>query len=164
MAMRRPRHPGVRDPEEEVEDVAEVDEARQAEAADEARRRLEAGGVIPELARRIVAAGLQSFFVTEEVVRKAVGDTLPQDWIDFATDQSTRTQAEFMDRLSREMGRVLERTDLAELLAGMLEGRAVEVNATFRLVPGEDGPSVRAEVRPPKGDASRDDGPTSADD
>lgn len=133
-------------------EATEATEAKEAkEAKVEEHERLEAGGVVPELARRIVAAGLQSFFSTEEVLRKAVGDTLPQDWIDFASDQSSRTQAEFLDRLTREIGRVLDRTDPAEMLAKLLEGREVEVRATFRLRPSEDGsPGFELKTEPRK--------------
>ena len=145
----------------EISDAFEARKAREGPGSDveegssgDARKKLEVGGAVPELARRIVAAGLQSFFVTEEVVRKAVGDSLPQDWIDFASDQSTRTQAEFMDRLVKEIGRVLEQTELADLLAKLLEDREVEVQATFRLLPAKEGeaPRVALAAKPPRSD------------
>ena len=60
--------------------------------------------VLPELMRRVFSAGLSSFFLTEEAIRKALGDTLPQDWSDFAIEQSDRTRAELFDRLSVEGG------------------------------------------------------------
>jgi hypothetical protein len=90
---------------------------------------------LPELMRRAVALGLSGFFLTEEAVRKAVGDTLPKDWLDFAVDQGERTRRELLDRLSQEIGRTLERADLGELLAELLAGHTVEVKAEFRLVP-----------------------------
>ena len=90
---------------------------------------------LPELMRRAVALGLSGFFLTEEAVRKAVGDTLPRDWLDFAVDQGERTRRELLDRLSQEIGRTLEKADLGELLAELLAGHTVEVKAEFRLVP-----------------------------
>jgi hypothetical protein len=114
-------------------------------------------GAIPDLFRRAMAVGLSGFFTTEETIRKALGDTLPQDWVDFATAQSERTRNEFMQRMSDEMGRVLEQVELAELLERLLEGRTIEVTAQIRLgerrspagegdSPDGEAPTVRVEV------------------
>lgn len=107
------------------EAITEVDE-----------RELEPGGSlkpIPEFVRRAIGMGLAGFFTTEEAVRKAFGDTIPKDWTDFLVETSDRTRSEFLERLSHEMGRVLENIDLAEVMRGLLEGRTLEVKAEFRL-------------------------------
>jgi hypothetical protein len=44
-------------------------------------------------------------------------------------------RAEFLDRISKEFGRVLDRIDPVEVARRLLEGRTVEVSARFRLVP-----------------------------
>jgi hypothetical protein len=88
---------------------------------------------LPELMRRALSMGLSGFFLTEEAVRKALGDTLPQDWIDFAVEQSERTRKEFLERLSFEIGRALETADLASVLRDLLDGRTLEVKAEIRL-------------------------------
>lgn len=90
---------------------------------------------VSEMARRMLAVGLSGFFTTEEALRKALGDTIPRDWIDFAAQQSDRTRKDMSEAIARELGRVLERVDLAELLAQVFEGRSVEVSATIRLSP-----------------------------
>jgi len=95
-----------------------------------------AGGRItslPELVRRALSMGFAGFFMTEEAVRRALGDTLPKDWIDFAVDQSDRTRREFVERFSYEIGQSLERVDLAGVLSDLLEGRTLEVTAQIRL-------------------------------
>ena len=94
---------------------------------------------IPELMRRILGLGLSGFFLTEETVRKALGDTLPRDWTDFAVEQSARTREEFLSRLSFEIGRSLENVDLAKVLRDLLEGRTLEVTAQIRLGEKHDG-------------------------
>jgi hypothetical protein len=99
---------------------------------------------IPELMRRAITLGLTGFFSTEEAVRKALGDTLPKDWTDFLTDTSDRTRSEFLERLSHEIGRVLEGVDLAEVLTRLLEGRTLQVTAEFRL--NDDGSGHHAAV------------------
>ena len=92
-------------------------------------------GALPELMRKALTLSLSSFFVTEEAVRKALAGTLPQEWIDFAAEQSSRTRAEFVERLSFEVGRTLESADLASVLAQLLEDRTLEVKAEIRLQP-----------------------------
>ena len=94
----------------------------------------EALGAIPDLVRRAVAMGLTGFFSTEEAVRRAVGDTVPKDWTEFLSDTSDKTRAEFLDRLTREIGRVLEGVDIAGLIREYLDARDLTVKAelTFR--------------------------------
>ena len=109
----------------------------------------ESGGTlntIPELMRRIVAVGLSGFFFTEEAIRKALGDTLPKDWIDFAADQSERTRGEFLERLSLEIGRTLENIDVADVLSRLLAGNTIEVNAEIRLKPTGEGGGTKLTI------------------
>jgi len=100
-------------------------------------------GPLTDIIRRFVAVGLSGFFNTEGAVRKAFGDTVPQEWIDFVTEQSERSRQEMFDRLAAEAGRVLERTNIEELLENLLTGRTIEIEAKFRIGPrtpdaGED--------------------------
>ena len=88
---------------------------------------------LPELLRRAAGIGFSGFFLTEAAIRRALGDTLPKDWIDFAVEQSDRTRAEFIERLSYEVARNLENIDPAALLNTLLEGRTLEVKAEIRL-------------------------------
>ena len=105
------------------------------------------GAPLPDFLRRAVALGLSSFFTTEEAIRKALGDTVPQDWVDFASQQSERTRSEMMDRLSAEFGRVLQEVDLVELAEHLLAGRTIEVRAEFRLGDREADDEARTTVR-----------------
>jgi len=100
----------------------------------------DSSGPLPDLLRRAMTMGLSSFFTTEEAIRKALGDTLPQDWVDFAAFQSDRARAEFLDRLVAEFGRVLENVDIAELTDQVLDGRTIEINAKIRLGPRDETP------------------------
>jgi hypothetical protein len=105
-------------------------------------------GALPEMVRRMMALGLSGFFTTEETLRRALGDTIPQDWIDFAAGQSEKTRRDFSEAVARELGRVLEGVDLAELFGRVLESRTVEIRAQVRLLPEDpdrDGPRTRFE-------------------
>ena len=89
--------------------------------------------VLPEIARRALSIGLSGFFLTEETIRKALGDSLPKDWLDFGVEQSERTRKEFLERLSFEIAQTLEKVDIAATLRELLEGRTLEVRAEIRL-------------------------------
>ncbi len=88
---------------------------------------------LPDFARRALSIGLSGFFLTEETIRKALGDTLPKDWMDFATEQSERTRKEFLERLSFEIAQSMQQMDLAAIMREILEGRTLEVKAEIRL-------------------------------
>jgi hypothetical protein len=109
--------------------------AREARSADEGGRL----SPLPELVRRALSLGLSGFFLTEEAVRRALGDTLPKDWIDFAFEQSERTRSEFLERLSFEMARAFEKADLTAVLRELLEGRTLELRAEIRLRGRDEG-------------------------
>ena len=98
----------------------------------------EAGaGFLPDLLRRGLTLGFTGFFLTEEAVRKALGESVPRDLMDFILDQSDRTRAEFLDRISKEFARTLNALDPVEVVKRLLEGRSIEVSATIRLVPSD---------------------------
>ena len=117
----------------------------------------EAGGrlpAIPDLMRRALVLGLSGFFFTEETIRKALGDTVPKDWTEFAVDQSERTRKEFLERLSFEIAQTLEKVDVANLLNELLEGRTLEVKAEIRLGAKTQGPGsqeIQAKIKPKRG-------------
>jgi hypothetical protein len=112
-----------------------------------------ASGRLPELARRALSIGLSGFFFTEEAIRKALGDTLPREWMDFAVDQSERTRREFLERLSFEIAQSLEKVDLASMLGELLQGRTLEVRAEIRLREGGGpGADVAAGAREREGE------------
>ena len=95
---------------------------------------------LPELVRRAVTLGFSGFFLTEEVIRKALGDTIPKDWTDFAVDQSERARREFLERLSFEIAQSFEKMDVAAVLQELLQGRTLEIRAEIRLGEKEPGP------------------------
>jgi hypothetical protein len=113
-----------------------------------------AAGLFPDLLRRGLALGLSGLFLTEEAFRKAFGDTVPRDWMDFAAEQSARTRSEFLERLSAELARVLESVDLAQLLDSLVTGRTIEVKAEIRIGDREAstdrrGPSLNFSISEP---------------
>jgi hypothetical protein len=97
------------------------------------------GGFIPDLLRRAMVMGFSGFFTTEAAVRRALGETVSPDLVDFAAEQGERARQDLLERVTREVGRVLEKVDVADVMRKVLEGRTVEVTARIRLVePDED--------------------------
>ncbi len=121
---------------------------------DGAASREDAAGRVPELLRRVVGMGFSGFFLTEEVLRKALGETLPKDWVDFAAAQSERTRRELIDRVAGEVGRTLDGVDLPHLAERLLRGHAIEVTARLRFVPRDGEDDARA-AETPRGRAMR---------
>ena len=108
-------------------------------------QRGEAQGIVPELLRRAVGLGFSGFFTTEELLRKALGDTVPREWAAFAAAQTDRARNELIDRLAQELRKRLEAADLETLLRQVLASHTVEIDARIRFTPAGDGdrPSVR---------------------
>jgi hypothetical protein len=103
---------------------------------------------IPEFVRRALSVGFSGFFLTGEALREALGDSLPREWADFASEQSARARSEFIERLSFEMARAVESVDWAAVLATLLEGRTLEVSAKIRLGPKDEsgGSGLRVKI------------------
>ena len=94
-----------------------------------------AAGFLPDLLRRGLTLGFTGFFLTEEAIRKALGESVPRDLMDFILTQSERTREELLDRISKEFAGALSTLDSVELARRLLEGRTIEVNAKIRLLP-----------------------------
>ena len=121
-----------------------------AGGADDEPAREDATGRVPELLRRVVGLGFSGFFLTEEVLRKTLGENLPKDWVDFAAAQSERTRRELIDRVAGEVGRTLDKLDLPKLAERLLRGHSIEVSAQLRFVPRE-GAAAEREGEPASG-------------
>ena len=103
----------------------------------------ERAALLPELFRRAFTLGLSGIFTTEEAFRRALGDTVPRDWVDFAVDQSDRTRSDFTSKMAEEMARVIESMDLEAVLRSVLADHRVELKAEIQLVPREKEQSSR---------------------
>jgi hypothetical protein len=110
-------------------------EARDAAASD---TRSESAGLVPEFLRRALGIGFSGLFTTEELLRKAFGDTVPREWVEFAAAQTDRARREMIERLSTEFQKKLDQISPDELLAQLLRGHTVEVEARIRFVPREE--------------------------
>jgi hypothetical protein len=90
-------------------------------------------GPVPELLRRALSLGFSGFAMTESALRRALGESVPRDWVDFVVEQSERARSDFLDRLSFEIATSLEKLDLAAVAQKLLEGRHLEFKIEVRL-------------------------------
>lgn len=116
-------------------------EKRRAPSSDSTQD--EPAALLPELFRRAFTLGLSGIFTTEEAFRRALGDTVPRDWVDFAVGQSERTRSDFTSKMAEEMARVIESMDLEAILRSVLADHRVELKAEIQLVPREKEQSSR---------------------
>jgi hypothetical protein len=106
---------------------------------------------MPDLLRRALGLGFAGLFSGEEFLRKTLGDTVPREWVEFATEQGERARRDFAERVSAELGKSLQSVDLQQLAERLLQGHTVEVSARIRFLPREEdeaaaGQSVRVRV------------------
>jgi len=109
----------------------------------------ERAALLPELFRRAFTLGLSGIFTTEEAFRRALGDTVPRDWVDFAVGQSERTRSDFTSKMAEEMARVIESMDLEAILRSVLADHRVELKAEIQFVPREKKQSGRKSGKSP---------------
>ena len=105
------------------------------------------GAPVPDLMRKALELGFTGLFTTEQAIRRALGESLPQEWVDFVSDQSERTRADFTNALVSEFGRSLDNLDLAETLDQFLSGRTIELTTRIRVLPRADTDSDSKETK-----------------
>lgn len=111
---------------------------RNEEEPDESDETSAEAGFLPDLLRRTLTLGFTGFFMTEEAIRKALGETVPKDAIEYVLQQTERMRADFLEGISTEFGKAMTQMDPAEIVARLLEGRTVEVSARFRILTDDD--------------------------
>ncbi len=119
----------------------------EGEEADEGNDATSEARFLPDLLRRTLTLGFTGFFMTEEAIRKALGETVPSDAIEYVLDQTERMRTDFLESVSKEFGRAMTQMDPAEIVARLLEGRTIEVSARFRILTDDDERERAAERR-----------------
>jgi isopentenyl diphosphate isomerase/L-lactate dehydrogenase-like FMN-dependent dehydrogenase len=89
---------------------------------------------VPEMVKRALFLGAGMLFMTEEGVRKIVGEiNLPREAVSYLIKQSDKSKKEFFSIFQRELNRFLSRVDVTRLSKEVLDGISVEVNAKVTL-------------------------------
>jgi len=96
---------------------------------------------LPEMVKRALFLGAGMLFMTEEGVRKVLGEiNLPREAVSYVIKQSDKSKKEFFTIFQRELNRFLSRVDVTRLSKEVLDGISVEVSAkvTLRTKPEEN--------------------------
>ncbi len=117
---------------------------------------------LPEMVKRALFLGAGMLFMTEEGVRKILGEiNLPREAVSYLIKQSDRSKKEFFGIFQRELNRFLSRVDVTRLTKEVLDGISVEINAKVTLRTNPQDPSVSVAMndakmtRPRKKSASK---------
>ena len=114
------------------------------------RLRAKLEGLIPDLVRRTLVAGVGAAVNTEEAVRKFTKDmSLPKDVAQYVASTATATKDEVLRVLAREVREFLETVNLSEEIAKMLTTLSFEVKTEIRFIPNDERlvkPDVKAKV------------------
>ena len=125
-----------------------VEERAEPSRLDEGlKQRLE--GLVPEVLRRTLSAGLEAVFTTEEGVRKLANDfSLPKDVARYLVQQTQNSRNEVLRIIGTELRNFLEKLNLSEELQRVLTGLSFEITTEIRFVPDEkEGQFPKARVK-----------------
>ena len=87
-------------------------------------------GGMTDVARRILLTGLGAIFMTEEGIRKTLGDLkVPKDAMGYVLDTMRRHKDEILSTVAGELGRFLSKVKVHEELRKALAGLQVHLDA-----------------------------------
>lgn len=89
--------------------------------------------LVQEAIRRAAALGLSGFVLTEEALRRAFADTVPREWVDYASSQGSQVRRELLDRISAEFGSWLRELDPEALQRAVLDTLLREYDFELRI-------------------------------
>ncbi len=116
---------------------------------DEPRRGLE--GLLPDLIRRGVEAGLERLGKTDDSVRNFILERkLPKEIATYLFSQIDETKNGLFRVVAKEIREFLEQTNLSDELRKALTSLSFEIKTEIRFIPNESGapkPDVKAEVK-----------------
>ncbi|MBI4508046.1 MAG: hypothetical protein HY698_00320 [Deltaproteobacteria bacterium] len=101
------------------------------------RHRLE--GLIPDLVKRTVSAGLGAAVATEEQIRKMATEfSVPKDVVNYLLSTAQSTKDELFKIFAREMREFLQGLNLNQELAKLLTSLSFEIKTEIRFIPNEE--------------------------
>ncbi|HEX7664102.1 MAG TPA: hypothetical protein VF407_06325, partial [Polyangiaceae bacterium] len=119
------------------------------------RKRLE--GVIPELIKRAVVAGVERATEAPESIKHFVGDLkLPKELASYIFSQVDETKNGLFRVVAKEMRDFLEHTNIASEMQKMLTSLQFEVSTTIRFKPNGSAANTNAGAAPPADESTAD--------
>lgn len=122
------------------------------------RQRLE--GLIPDLVRRTMWAGIGAVLSSEEGIRKMAQDfSLPKDVANSLIAHAQNSKDELLRIIGNEVRRFLENLNLHEELQRLLTSLSFEIKTEVRFIPNDARPktSTKVKIKHNKSDADEQD-------
>jgi hypothetical protein len=124
------------------------DETRDESPDEGIRQRLE--GLVPDLLRRTVMAGMGALFSSEEGIRRMAAEfSLPKDVANYLIGQAQGGKEELMRVVAKELRSFLENLNLNDELVRLLTSISFEIRTEIRFVPNAKklgGPKIKNRV------------------
>jgi hypothetical protein len=118
-----------------IEDDRESDEKEKVERS--VRQRLE--GLVPDLVKRTLAAGIGAVFTTEEGIRKLTQEfSLPKDVAAYLISGAQSTKDELFKVVAREVSKFLEGLNVTNEIAKILTTLSLEIKTEIRFIPNDE--------------------------
>ena len=141
-----------------IEDQAIEDEEPMMDSPDhvdqERLRRLFSEKLVPEILRRGIESGMDTFLRSDRGVRKAISDLkMRRELTNYFFHQIDETKNAALRVIAREVREFLENTNLEQSLYTVLTSLAFEIKTEVRFIPTENGqlkPKVASRVEPSK--------------
>ena len=135
--------------------LRQMDRREPRDERDRDRKRLE--GVLPELIKRLVEAGVEKIAEGPGNVRQLVSDLrLPKDMLTFLLSQIDDTKTGLYRVTAKEIRDFLDHTDFAEQFAKVLTTLSFEIKTEVRFIPNDSRaglkPDVKAKVKVKRAD------------
>lgn len=102
---------------------------------------------LPEAVRRALFIGAGTLLLTEEGIRKALGEfNLPRELVSYVVRQSEKSKGEVLAILQKEINRFLSRVDAARIVLEVLDGVSFEFQGrvTIRRKGAHEDPRARS--------------------
>lgn len=116
---------------------------------DDERQRGRLEGLVPDIVRRAVVAGVGALFMTEEGIRNLVSEVkLPREAMGYLLEQAQKTRSELARVVTEEVRRFLESEKLSREVWKILSKLSLEIRAEVRLKPSDDAmPNIKTRVK-----------------
>lgn len=112
---------------------------------DDERLRDRLQGLIPDIVKRAVTAGIGAV-TGEESLRKMAGE-LPKDVAAYLVAQASSSKEELYRIIGRELREWLDRLNLHEEMVKVLTAVSFEIKTEVRLIPNEAGTGIKPDVK-----------------
>jgi len=105
-------------------------------------------GGMTELARKILLTGVGAVFMTEETIRKTLGDLkLPKDAVGSVVDSLKKQKDEVLQLVAQELSSFFSRVKVHEELQKALKGMQIHLDAKISFDQAKESSTAKVEIK-----------------